>query len=231
MSPTNKLSAVLFDLDGTLLDTAPDIVGALNDLLRNEGAAPLPVAALRNSVGRGAQYLIETAFPEAAGERSERLRQAFLNIYRDRLGLETRLFIGMDAVLAELANRGIVMGIVTNKLASLTLPLIEHMGIARCMACVVSGDSVAQPKPHPLPLLHAAELLALEPQQCLYVGDGERDVRAARAAAMPILVARYGYIEADEDPASWAADGYLSQPVDLLAWLDSEAAAGVFSRP
>lgn len=213
--------AILFDLDGTLLDTAPDMVGALNALLQEHGRAPLPYEAVRSAVSHGAARVVKCGFPEAAPAAAAALQARFLEIYRGALSRGTRLFPGMPQVLQTLAARHLKTGIVTNKPAWLTEPLLEELGLRPSFACVVSGDTLAERKPSPLPLLHAAELVAAAPGECIYVGDAERDVQAAHAAGMQALVANYGYIEAHEDAAAWAGDGYLASALDLLEWLDS----------
>jgi len=217
MAPT--LRAVLFDLDGTLLDTAPDMVGALNALRHEHSLAPQPYEAIRSSVSHGAARVVKAGFPDADPETVLRLQQRFLEIYRGALSRETRLFPGMDAVLETLAGWRIKSCIVTNKPAWLTEPLLAELGLRARFACVVSGDTVAERKPHPLPLLHAAALAEVSPGECIYVGDAERDVQAAHGAAMPALVANYGYLLADEDSTAWGGDGYLNRPLDLLDWL------------
>jgi phosphoglycolate phosphatase len=217
MAPT--LRAVLFDLDGTLLDTAPDMVGALNALRGEHSLAPLPFEVVRSAVSHGAARVVQTGFADADPQTLQRLQQRFLEIYRGSLSRETRLFPGMDAVLEALAGWRIKSGIVTNKAAWLTEPLLVELGLRGRFACVVSGDTLAERKPHPLPLLHAAALAEVSPAECIYVGDAERDVQAAHRADMPALVANYGYLRADEDSSAWGGDGYLNRPLDLLDWL------------
>jgi N-acetyl-D-muramate 6-phosphate phosphatase len=213
------LRAVLFDLDGTLLDTAPDMVGALNRLREEHSLARLPFDAVRSAVSHGAARVVKTGFPDADDASALALQQRFLAIYRGALSHETRLFAGMEEVLEELAGWGMKSGIVTNKAAWLTDPLLAELGLSARFACVVSGDTVAERKPHPLPLQHAAALAGVRPDECVYVGDAQRDVQAAHAAAMPALVANYGYLRADEDSRLWGGDGYLNRPLDLLDWL------------
>jgi len=213
------LRAVLFDLDGTLLDTAPDMVGALNKLRAEHAQAPLPFDAVRGVVSHGAGRVVKTGFPNADEQHLPALQQRFLEIYRGALSQGTRLFAGMEEVLDALAHWRIKSGIVTNKAAWLTEPLLAELGLRARFACVVSGDTLAERKPHPMPLLHAALLAGVTPSECIYVGDAERDVQAAHAARMPALVANYGYLRADEDTTLWGGDGYLNQPLDLLDWL------------
>ena len=218
MSP--PLRAVLFDLDGTLLDTAPDMVGALNALRIEERLQPLPYAEVRPLVSHGAGRLIQFGFPAADAVRTLTLQQRYLEIYRCAVSVETRLFSGMESVLAAIAERGLLAGIVTNKPAWLTEPLLDELGLTGAFACVVSGDSVAERKPHAMPMLHAARLAGVGAAECIYVGDAERDIQAAHAAGMPGLVATYGYLEPDEDWQSWGGDGYIREPLDLLPWLE-----------
>ncbi len=212
------LRAVLFDLDGTLLDTAPDMVGALNALRREHSLGPVPYEAARNCVSHGAARVVKSGFADADPQQLALLQQRFLEIYSSALSRETRLFAGMDEVLSSLAERRIKTGIVTNKAAWLTEPLLEQLGLRARFACVVSGDTLAQRKPHPLPLLHAATLAQAAPEECVYVGDAERDVQAAHAAGMQALVANYGYL-LREEAAAWGGNGYLERPLDLLPWL------------
>ena len=215
------LRAVLFDLDGTLLDTAPDMVGALNALREEHSLRALPYDEVRSAVSHGAARVVKTGFPDAEEDNFLALQRRFLEIYRSALSRQTQLFPGMDEVLDALAALHIKSGIVTNKPGWLTEPLLAELGLRSRFACVVSGDTVAERKPHPMPLLHAAALAYVRPAECIYVGDAERDVQAAHAAAMPALVANYGYLRVDEDSAAWGGDGYLSEPLDLLTWLEA----------
>ena len=215
------LRAVLFDMDGTLLDTAPDMAGALNTLRLEEALAPMPYDVVRSAVSHGSARVVKVGFPDAADDARVALQKRFLDIYRGALSNETRYFPGMERVLDALTKRGLKSGIVTNKPAWLTDPLLQQLGLRGRFACVVSGDTVAERKPHPLPLLHAAKLAGVTPGECIYVGDAERDVQAAHAAEMPALIANYGYLRADEDSATWGGDGYLERPLDLLDWLEA----------
>ena len=218
-APDSGCRAVLFDLDGTLLDTAPDMVGALNTLLAEHARAPLDYAAGRVLVSHGSIAVVRRGFPDADATRFEQLRQRFLEIYAARLTRETRLFPGFEPVLATLEQRGIRWGVVTNKPGFLTDPLLAGLGLRERAACVLSGDTLPERKPHPRPLLVAAEQAGVPPSTCIFVGDALRDIQAARAAGMLALVARFGYIGPDEDPEAWQAAGTLDAPGDLLGWL------------
>jgi phosphoglycolate phosphatase len=210
---------VLFDLDGTLLDTAPDMVAALNNLRHEHNLDPLPYQVVRAAVSHGASRVVKTGFEEVGEQQFAQLQQRFLELYRGALSLHTRLFPGMLEVLDELDARGLKSSIVTNKAGWLTEPLLEQLGLRSRFASVVSGDTLPVRKPHPEPLLHAAALAGVSPASCVYVGDAQRDVDAAHAAGMPALVANYGYLRPDEDTASWGGDFYLQHPTDLLDWL------------
>jgi phosphoglycolate phosphatase len=216
-----RIAAVLFDLDGTLLDTATDMVPALNQVRVEQGLEPLPFDLVRTQVSHGSTGMLRLAFPELDGDPFEALRNRLLDIYKARIATTTRPFPGFDAVLNELEQRGLRWGVVTNKPGFLTMPLLEALDLHRRAGVVVSGDTLPERKPHPAPLLHAARGLALDPASCLYVGDAERDVQSARAAGMPVLVARFGYLGPDDDPDAWAPDAHIDHPAGLLQWLDA----------
>ena len=212
--------AVLFDLDGTLLDTAPDFVVALNALRAEEALPPLPASRIRPYVSHGSPAMIRVGFDsELEHPDFERRRLRFLDHYAAVLGQGTVLFDGMQEVLRTLEARGLVWGIVTNKPGWLTTPLLASLNLDQRAACVISGDTTPRAKPHPDPLLAAARNLGIAPSACLYVGDAERDVEAARAAGMPVLVALYGYLAAEDRPAQWGGDGSIACAQDLLAWI------------
>ncbi len=213
------LRGVLFDLDGTLLDTARDMGEALNRVRVAEGLEVLPFERIRPLVSHGAPRLIRLAFGEPETERYEALRQRFLEFYRAAIAVHTRPFAGFDRVLDTLERAGLRWGVVTNKPGWLTSPLLVELGLDSRCGCVVSGDSLAERKPHPLPLLHAANLLGLEPRECVYLGDAERDVQAARNAGMIPLVAGFGYLDDGEDPAAWQPDAVFTRPEELIDWL------------
>jgi phosphoglycolate phosphatase len=214
----------LFDLDGTLLDTAPDMAAALNRLRLEEGRGALPLNAIRPQVSHGARAMIRVGFGLEPGDAQfEELRERFLAIYASDLACHTLPFPGIPALLDGLAQAGIPWGIVTNKPGWLTDPLLETLGLHRQAGVVVSGDSLPQRKPQPEPLLYACAQLAAEPLNCVYVGDAGRDIEAGRRAGMRTLAAAFGYIPADDDPAAWGADGVLHRPEELMAWLLPEA--------
>lgn len=211
--------AVLFDLDGTLLDTAPDLTTALNRLRQERGAVALPLQDVRHHVSHGADAVVRAGFPGSAGDEFIALKSRFLELYRAGICIESRLFPGFESTLQALETAGIPWGIVTNKAGWLTDPLLQAVALAQRAGCVVAGDSIRERKPHPRPLLVAAALLHVAPELCIFVGDAERDIVAARAAGMLALGASFGYLGAHDTPDAWQADGWIAAPADLLHWL------------
>ncbi|CAG0943164.1 N-acetyl-D-muramate 6-phosphate phosphatase [Gammaproteobacteria bacterium] len=220
---TSGLSTVLFDLDGTLLDTAPDMVSALNDLLREESARPMPFEVARCHVSNGVLGLLRLAFGDVPDDERERLQQRFIDLYSRQLARQTRLFQGMDRVLATLEAAGVPWGVVTNKPGRLTEPLLAALALRRRCAAVVSGDTTPERKPHPQPLRHALAEIGADARSAVYVGDAARDVSAGRAAGMRTVAALYGYIPPGEDPQAWGADHHIEAPEDLLAMIEARA--------
>ncbi|MDR3477501.1 MAG: phosphoglycolate phosphatase [Gammaproteobacteria bacterium] len=211
---------ILFDLDGTLLDTAVDLSQALNRILQARGLAPLSLPVIRPSVGRGCKGLLKLGLnmdedhPEYLG-----LCDELLGYYEEHMFDTTQLFPGMESILTHLENTGIPWGIVTNKPGRFTAELLKRLKLNDRANCVISGDTLANRKPHPEPVLRACELLNQKPGECLYVGDAEIDIIASKAAGTPVVVAMYGYIASDEDPKTWNADGYIHHPAEIMEWL------------
>ncbi len=208
--------AMLFDLDGTLADTAPDLAAAANAMRTARGLPPAPFDGLRQVASHGARGLLRVAFgmaPDAADY--EAMRVEFLERYEAALAVQTRLFDGIPEVLDALDRRGVAWGIVTNKAMRFTDPLTTLLGLAGRAGAIVSGDTTPFTKPHPAPLLHAAHLLALPPSDCVYVGDDLRDIEAGRAAGMSTIAAAWGYCGATA-PTQWHADAVLNDPLALL---------------
>lgn len=218
-SVTPAIKAVLFDLDGTLADTAPDLAYALNGVLAEQGRAPLPLDTIRPAASHGGIALIRCGFGEGhPGEEALRLR--LLDIYQANIARETHLFPGMAEVLAEIEARGLNWGVVTNKPAWLTEPLLDALGLSRRAGCIVSGDTCEQSKPHPQPILHACRQVGVTARECLYVGDAERDIEAGRRAGTHTLAALFGYISKNDRPQDWGADALIAHPGEILAWLE-----------
>jgi phosphoglycolate phosphatase len=214
----NGALLVLFDLDGTLADTFPDLENALGRALAEHGLAPGESARVRAAVSAGSRAMVEAALAGRPADAAS-LQARFLAHYRATLAERTRLFEGMAAVLDTLSAHGLGAGVVTNKLAAFTDPLIAALGLTTRLRCVVSGDSAPRAKPHPDPLRLAARRAGVPSARCVYVGDARNDVLAARAAGMPVAVAAWGYLPAEEDPASWAPDRLVRHPSQLLSWL------------
>lgn len=210
-----KPQAILFDLDGTLADTAPDLAQALNKLRIDRDMEPASYASLRPYASAGARGLIGAGFGLQPGaDEYEALRVAFLDNYAAAIAVHTRLFDGVPELLGHLDHAGIVWGIVTNKAARFTDPLVPQIGLSHA-GCIVSGDTTPHSKPHPAPLLEAAQRLGVAPETCWYVGDDLRDVQAGRAAGMATIAAAWGYC-GKEGPTQWNADATAAQPLDLL---------------
>ena len=217
MGPFNSGNhqAVLFDLDGTLVDTAPDMISALQDLQQHHGLEPVQYDRGRSNVSNGAIGLLRMGFPDWSEEQRQGLICAYIELYSERLAHESMLFDGIDALLDELDDGNCPWGVVTNKPTHLTEPLLEQLDVAHRCICIISGDTLEQRKPHPAPLLHACELAGIEPARSIYVGDASRDIEAGRAAGMGTIAAGYGYITADDDPSGWGADLIVSDTQEL----------------
>jgi 2-phosphoglycolate phosphatase len=215
-APPAAPRAILFDLDGTLADTAPDLAAAVNYLRTVRGLAPTPYELLRPTASAGARGMIGAAFGLVPGDAGyEELRLQWFDRYQSAMAVHSTLFDGIDALLSGLTGAGMAWGIVTNKPARFTDPLLPQIGLAHA-GCAISGDTTAHPKPHPAPLLEGARRLGLAPENCWYVGDDLRDIEAGRAAGMVTVACAWGYCGATE-PAAWGADYVLDTPADLLA--------------
>ena len=220
MSLPSSIRTVLFDLDGTLADTAPDLAWALNQVLQEQGRDPLPYDSIRPVVSHGGVALIKLGFGmDEETDAFQALRQRLLSLYRDNIARQTRLFDGMAQLLDELEQRGLTWGVVTNKPEWLTTPLLQALGLHQRAATVISGDTLAEKKPHPAPMLLACRQAGSEARECLYLGDAERDVQAGRDAGMATLIAAFGYIGEYDRPHDWGADGIIEHPLQLLDYL------------
>lgn len=214
------IKAVLFDLDGTFADTAPDLAAALNHVRATCNLPPLPLAVLRPQASHGSAGLLKTGMnvtpdsPEFSA-----LRDIFLDHYTHHICVETRLFAGMAELVLELEQRAIKWGIVTNKPHRFTLPLMHALGYAERASCLISGDTCAHAKPHPAPMLKACEIIQVAPERCLYLGDDKRDMDAANAVNMRSIIANYGYVSGDVSVENWNAQGSVDHPMELIACL------------
>lgn len=214
------IDAVLFDLDGTLADTAADLGGALNRLRTEQGLEAMPLEVLRPYASHGVRGLLGAGLGlKPTDEAYAGYAQRFLAYYAAALCVDTALYPGIAELIGQLEAHRLRWGVVTNKTSRFTLPLLAALGVARRAACVVSGDSAPRPKPHPAPLLMAADLVQTAPGRCIYVGDDLRDVEAGRAAGMPTVVAAYGYLGNDKPVEEWGADALISRPEEILGLL------------
>ena len=214
---------VLLDLDGTLADTAPDLAAALNLMRIARGIDPLPIAELRPYVSHGARGMVGRAFNVAPDDaRYAELRQEFLREYESALCVDSVLFPGMDDTLQRLEHLGIKWGIVTNKFARFTLPLVQALNLSERAACVVSGDTTEFSKPHPAPLLSALATACVDAPSAVYVGDDQRDIDAGRAAGMRTAVASYGYLGNGIPYQQWGADAVVHSPREILQLLNAQ---------
>ena len=212
-----KIKTVLFDLDGTLIDTAPDMVAALDKLCTEEQQNVLPFEAVRPVVSNGSVALVKLAFGEKLDEsRLEYLKKRYLEIYEQDIAVDSKLFDGTQTVLDYLTEHKMNWGVVTNKPGWLTLPLMKALGLDHQATCIVSGDSTENRKPHPEPMHHACELAGSKSEECVYVGDAKRDIEAGNTAGMKTLIASYGYIGEHEDTNSWGADALINRPEEIL---------------
>ena len=216
MRRSSWLKAVIFDLDGTLLDTAPEFITVVHQLREEHDMERLPEAFIRSRVSHGARALVTLSLglqPEDDGFEAKRLR--LLEIYAGILGTATRPYDGIEELLLRLADEAIAWGISTNKPSAYTYPLLETIKLRPAPVSVVCGDEVNNPKPHPEALYLNCEHLGCNPDEVIYIGDHKRDIEAGRAAGMRTIAAAYGYIEADDDPADWGADSIAHSPLEL----------------
>jgi 2-phosphoglycolate phosphatase len=221
MTRFTGIAAVLFDLDGTLIDSAPDLGAAADQMRTDRGLSPLPLEHYRPMAGAGARGMIGVAFgltPEDPNYND--LREEFMANYERCMTARTYAFTGVAELIAQLQQRDLAWGVVTNKIERFTLPLTGAMPLFASAGAIVAGDTTPHPKPHPAPLLEAARRLALDPQRCLYVGDDERDIVAGLAAGMGTVAATYGYLGQKGDVSSWGAHATINSPVELLQLLE-----------
>jgi N-acetyl-D-muramate 6-phosphate phosphatase len=213
--------AVLFDLDGTLVDSAPDLGAAADRMRLERGLPPLPLAHYRPLAGSGARGMLRVAFDASPDHADyELLRDEFYACYEACLTHRTLAFHGVVELLASLMSGGLSWGVVTNKAQRFTIPLTRSMTLFDSASAIICGDTTAHSKPHPAPLLEAARRMGIAPEQCVYVGDDERDISAGRRAGMRTVAARYGYLGPGADVASWQADAEVSSPLQVLKLIE-----------
>lgn len=214
------IECVLFDLDGTFADTAPDLHFALNQVLAKHGRQPISYQQIRPAVSHGSQAMLKVGFGiEPDDPRFSQLQKDFLAIYLNNIAVQTKPFDGIPALIERLEQRAIRWGIVTNKPAWLTDPLMRELDMHQRASAIVSGDTTPYTKPHPEPVRHACQLAGVDPARSLYVGDAIRDIQAGRQAGTKTLIALFGYLSDDDEPSKWEADGQVSHPLEILHWL------------
>lgn len=215
-----QIRTVLFDLDGTLIDTAPDMANALNLLLQEEQRETMPFNDIRPVVSNGSAALVQLGFPDISDESTlNRLKNRYLEIYETNLCVDSVLFPGMEELLLQIEKRQMNWGVVTNKPGWLTVPLMQQIGLAQRAACMVSGDTTENRKPHPEPMFLACRLANSQASDCIYIGDARRDIEAGNNAGMRTVIAQYGYIGDWETPSQWGAQHSVAQPLDILELL------------
>jgi phosphoglycolate phosphatase len=217
-----SIKTVLFDLDGTLVDTAPDLADALNFTLNKNGYQKLPLDLIRPHVSNGSIALIEFGFKINSDDQSfELYRDQLLNYYTNNIAAKSDLFTGFNSVLDTIEARGLNWGIVTNKPSYLTKPLLEQLNLYHRAVTVVSSDTLEFRKPHPAPMLYACEQAGSKPSECVFIGDALRDIEAGRNAQMKTLIALFGYIGEHDNPELWNANGYVNNALEIIEWLDN----------
>ena len=216
MSHERIAPLILFDLDGTLVDSAVDMLNALNVIAMREGVLPLPLSSIRPMVSKGARAMLAVAFPDRDAAQRELLLQPFLDVYADAVATHSTPFDGVAEVLDAIEAAGSRWGIVTNKPHYLALGVVASMGWSERSAILIGGDTLARRKPDPDQLFMACETLGVSPDDCVYVGDDERDIIAARNAGMKSVVALWGYREAHENPRDWMPDAFADVPLDMI---------------
>ncbi|MEJ6022612.1 HAD family hydrolase [Ramlibacter sp. PS4R-6] len=220
------VKAVLFDLDGTLIDSAPDLGAAADKMRVDRGLPSLPLEKYRPMAGAGARGMLGIAFGMTPGAPDyDAMREEFFVNYENAMTERTVIFEGIPALVASLLERGLGWGVVTNKSMRFTGPLTKQIPLFRSAGAIIGGDSTPHAKPHPEPLLEAARRLKVDPRQCIYVGDDERDIIAGKAAGMGTVAAAYGYLGSNADTYVWGADAHIASPLELLALLKSTPAA------
>lgn len=215
-----KIKTVLFDLDGTLADTAPDLAAALNHVLKTHNCEPLPFETIRPFVSHGGMALITLGFGKEHPE-FDTLYRELLQYYQNNIANETVLFPGMDELLLELEEKNINWGVVTNKPSWLTEPLLDALNLTSRSVAIVSGDTLEQRKPHPAPILHACKQAGSEADECIYIGDAERDIEAGNRAGMHSIVALFGYIAESDTPNNWGAHSSINHPLEIIPLISS----------
>jgi phosphoglycolate phosphatase len=218
-----KLRCVLFDLDGTLADTAPDLIAALNRAIQKHGFLPVSSEQIKPLISYGAVAMIKQCTHDNNEAIQAEILENMLEDYQRNIADQTKLFTGMDNILEIIENKGLKWGVVTNKRERFTNPLMAALKLSDRAACIVSGDTTNNAKPHPEPLLAACEQAHVKPEQCIYIGDAAHDVEAGKAAGMKTLAATYGYLKSEDIPEQWGADILINSPDEILPLLECKS--------
>ena len=221
MSADFKLACVLFDLDGTLVDTAPDFISCLNRALNVHGFDPVAPETIKPFISYGATAMINASQPSINDQLKADILETMLNHYQNNIAEHTVFFSGMVDTLAAIEAQGLKWGVVTNKRERFTNPLMEALKLTDRVACIVSGDTTANPKPHPEPMLAACKQADVDPQECVYIGDARHDITAGKNVQMKTLAAVYGYINPGDAPETWGADALIESPEQISTWIAS----------
>lgn len=222
MPATFKLSCVLFDLDGTLVDTAPDLVACLNKALTEHGYALASPGFVKPYISFGAAAMIKACVGDStSAQQQAAILETALDFYQANIAEHSRFFTGITEVLDLIESEGLKWGVVTNKRKRFTEPLMSALNLTNRAACIISGDSTAHPKPHVEPMLTACRQAGVSPTECVYIGDASHDIVAGNNAQMRTLAALYGYLKPDDQPEAWGADGLIASPEHLFDWINS----------
>ncbi len=219
MTSEFNLSCVLFDLDGTLVDTAPDLIDCLNKALEIHGFNTVSSEMIKPFISYGAAVMIKKSNTESDDATQQQILDTMLNLYQDNIAKHSQFFSGMTETLHTIESLGLKWGIVTNKRERFTNPLVEAFQLSERVACVISGDTTANSKPHPEPMLTACALAKVKPEECVYIGDAVHDIAAGKNANMKTLAAVYGYLKPDDTPSNWGADALIESPEQLTSWI------------
>ena len=223
MSADNSLSCVLFDLDGTLADTAPDLIAALNRSIQKFDFSAIEYQQIKPFISYGAAAMIKHCLPESNDEQLQaKILKSMLEDYQQNIARQTQLYQGMESILNNIENRGMKWGVVTNKRHRFTQPLMAALELTNRAACIISGDTTGKSKPHPEPMLAACRDAQVNPEQCLYIGDAAHDIEAGKAAGMKTMAATWGYLKSEDIPEQWGADFLIHSPDEILAFLDNQ---------
>lgn len=224
MFPDFSLSCILFDLDGTLADTAPDLIAALNRSIQKHHFSAVEYQRIKPYISYGAVAMIKQCLPENEDENLQaEILQQMLDDYQQNIAQQTRLYQGMETILTDIENKGLKWGVVTNKRRRFTEPLMTALDLNDRAACIISGDSTDRAKPHPEPMHAACQKAKVKPDQCIYIGDAAHDIEAGKAVGMKTMAATWGYLKSDDIPERWGADFVINSPAEISAFLDGHS--------